>query len=136
MDQDILQLYKERGLPEYRSVWSQVLLYLDHEPGVTIKHIAAAHGVTHATMSGRIAGMVRAGLVRTEPGPDARTRRVELTQQGADLISFAQEEWDATERAIVVLDQELDGGLIKIGPALARALAERPFADRLRDQLP
>ncbi len=136
MEADILQLYKERGLADYRGNWSPVLLSLADTPGQTIKELAELHGVSHATMSQRIAGMVKAGLVRTEPGPDARTRQVVITAAGNDQVAFARSEWDATERAIAELDEELRGRLVRVGPELAKALQRRPFRDRLRDQLP
>lgn len=135
MDHDILRLYQERGLEGYRSVWSQVLLTLNDDPGLTIKALAAHHRVSHATMSQRIAGMARAGLVHSEIGPDARTRVVTLTDAGADLVQFAAREWEATERVIAALDHELGGQLIATGTNLAAAIGEKSFLDRLRDQL-
>jgi hypothetical protein len=80
--------------------------------------------------------MAKAGLVRTEPGPDARTRRVEITAAGVDQEDLARSEGIATERAIAELDSELRGRLVRPGADLAKALHRLPFRDRLCDQLP
>ncbi|MCX5065978.1 MarR family transcriptional regulator [Micromonospora lupini] len=136
MDQAILQLYRERGLESFRSNWSPVLLSLEHHPGMTIKSLAATHGVTHATMSQRIAAMVEAGLVASRPGQDARTKMISLTAAGVDSVAFARAEWEATERAVTALNEELGGALVNVGRLLTNALSERSFADRLADELP
>lgn len=137
MDQAILDLYRERGLSPYRSNWSPVLLSLaeTQEQGLTIKQLAQAHGVKHASMSQRVAAMASAELVRTSEGDDGRTRVVSLTELGQQTLAFAEREWDATEAAIATLDEETGHLLIAAGEALAEALRRRSFGDRLRDQL-
>jgi DNA-binding MarR family transcriptional regulator len=135
MDQAILDLYRERGLSPYRSNWSPVLLSLADQPGLSIKQLAALHGVKHASMSQRVASMVTAGLLATSEGDDARTRVVSLTPAGRRTLEFAHREWEATEAAIAALDEETGHLLVAAGEALAAALERRSFADRLRDQL-
>jgi len=135
MDHAIADLYRERGLSPYRSNWSPVLLSLADESGLTIKDLAALHGVKHASMSQRVASMVSAGLIRTGEGHDARTRVVSLTHLGQQTLEFAEREWEATEAAIATVDVETGGLLIAASEALAEALDRRSFADRLRDQM-
>ncbi|MBW3084426.1 hypothetical protein KEM60_00613 [Austwickia sp. TVS 96-490-7B] len=135
MDQDILDLYKERGLWPFRSSWTPVLLTLADQPA-TITALADAHGVGHASMSQRIAAMAKENLVDYARGADARSRVISLTDAGREAMSVARAEWDATEAAISRLDAETGGLLIEAGRRLHAALDERAFGDRIRDELP
>ena len=87
-------------------------------------------------MSQGIAAMAAAGLVASQPGQDARTKMISLTAAGADSVAFARAEWEATERAVTALDDELGGALVNAGRLLAAALSRKSFADRLAEELP
>ena len=51
--------------------------------------------------------MRTAGLVDSSPGPDARTRTVDLTDGAREVVGFLDAEWRATEAAWDELQAEL-----------------------------
>ena len=135
MDADIARLYAERGVHGVRPRFSMTLIKLRHRGSSTIKELAAMTGVTHSAMSQTVSALRTAGLVTTEPGPDARTRRVALTPAGADVVPFLEAEWRATEEAVAELEAEVPYPLTAVVRDLRAALARRSFHDRIAGRL-
>lgn len=135
MDADIARLYDERGVTGVRPRFTMPLIRLGHRGALTISELAAALDVTHSAMSQTVTALRKEGLVRSAPGLDARTRRVQLTARGRRLLPFLEAEWRATERAVAELDAEVPYPLTRVVRDLAAALDRRSFHDRITAHL-
>jgi DNA-binding MarR family transcriptional regulator len=135
MDDDIAALYAEAGIEGFRTKFTGPLIWLGRSGSMSIRELADAMRVTHSAMSQNVAAMRRAGLVRDAPSDDARTRRVRLTPKARRLVPFLEDEWRATERAITELDAEIAHPVAQVVRDIKAALARKPFAERLRENL-
>lgn len=136
METGIQELYAERGVAGLRPRFAYPLIRLAHTGPLTIKELAASLELTHSAVSQTVSALRAEGLVDTVPGPDARTRVVQLTEQGHELVPFLEDEWRATEAAAAELDADLPVPLAEFTAALRSHLQERPFLDRIRAHLP
>lgn len=136
MEEGISALYAERGVEGVRPRFAYPLIRLAHTGPLTIKDLAASLGLTHSAVSQTVSALRSQGLVESAAGPDARTRVVDLTRRGRDLVPFLEAEWRATEAAAFELDAALPVSLVEFTEALRRQLDERAFLDRILDHLP
>jgi DNA-binding MarR family transcriptional regulator len=102
-------------------------------PDCSIRDIATATGVTHSAASQTVAKMIRAGLVTTSPGTDARTRAVSLTPLAQNLLPTLAVEYAATADAASALEAELSMPLSTLLDEVFEALERRPMRDRVAD---
>ena len=79
MDDDIGRLYADAGIEGLKPSYVMELLRLHAAGPMTITELAESVHRTHSAMSQKVAAMRIAGLVRTTPGPDARSKNVTLT---------------------------------------------------------
>jgi DNA-binding MarR family transcriptional regulator len=135
MDDDIARLYAERGVKGVRPRFSKALIKLAHLGPLSIKQLAQAVEVTHSAMSQTVTALRHEGLVRVRPGEDARTRTVELTDDGREVVPFLEAEWRATESAVAELEAEVPYPLTAVVRDLRGALARRSFHDRILGHL-
>ncbi|GLX01878.1 hypothetical protein Misp02_59640 [Microtetraspora sp. NBRC 16547] len=135
MDSQIESLYTERGIEGVRPRFAYPLIRLAHTGPLTIRELADSLDRSHSAMSQTISAMRREGLVDSEPGPDARTRRITLTDRSRALVPFLEAEWRATEAAVAELDDEVPHPLSAVVTELQRALARRPMRDRILSHL-
>jgi predicted transcriptional regulator len=84
MDDDIARIYDEAQISGVKTSWVMELLRLNARGPMTITELAESVQRTHSGTSQKVAAMRAAGLVRTTPGDDARTRKVTL-QVVADM---------------------------------------------------
>lgn len=136
MDDEIAALYAQRGLGHVRPRFVLPLLRLHHEGPMTVKALAASVEVTHSAMSQTVAALRRADLVDSSPGPDARTRTVDLTPAAREVVAFLDAEWRATEAAWDELQAELAVPLQRVVDDMTAALARTPFRERIARRLP
>lgn len=136
MEQGISQLYAQHGVQGLRPRFAYPLIRLAHTGPLTIKALAQSLELTHSAVSQTISALRAEGLVETVPGEDARTRVIELTDRGRDLVPFLEDEWRATEAAAAELDAALPISLAEFTAAMQAHLAQRPFLDRILDHLP
>ncbi|RZT84054.1 MarR family protein [Pseudonocardia sediminis] len=135
LDGEISRLYEREGVTGVRPRFTIALIRLRHRGPMTVKALAAEIDVTHSAMSQTVTAMRGEGLVATTPGPDARTRQVELTAEGLALVPFLEAEWRATEQAFAELQAELPSSLQTWIDAMTVALARRRFLDRITEKL-
>jgi DNA-binding MarR family transcriptional regulator len=135
MDADIAALYAERGVHGVRPRYSMILIKLSRRGTLTIKELAGLAEVSHSAMSQTVSALRAEGLVTTEPGPDARTRRVAITAKGAEVVPFLEAEWRATEAAVAELDAEVPYPLTTVVRDIGAVLERRPFRDRIVEHL-
>lgn len=124
-------MYVERGIEGVRPRFAYPLIRLAHTGPLTIRELADSLGRSHSAMSQTLTAMRREGLVDSELGTDARTRRITLTDRGRALIPFLEAEWRATEAAVAELDDEIPHALSAVVAELERALERRPMRHRI-----
>lgn len=135
LDAEIAEVYAARGVHGVRPRFAYPLIRLAHAGPLTIRELAASLDRSHSAMSQTLASMRREGLVDSAPGPDARTRRITLTERGRSLVPFLEAEWRATEQAVAELDDEVPHALSAVVAELERALERRPMRARILDHL-
>ncbi|MBC9718967.1 winged helix-turn-helix transcriptional regulator [Streptomyces sp. TRM66268-LWL] len=135
MDAEIEQVYIERGIEGVRPRFAFPLIRLAHTGPLTIRELAASLGRSHSAISQTVAAMRKEDLVTSEPGPDARTRRIDLTERGRSLVPFLEAEWRATHATVAELDGEIPYAMTAVVEDIRRALERRPMRQRVRDHL-
>lgn len=131
MDQDIASLYAEASITGMRTRFVGPLIRLSRQGPMTIRELATAQEVTHSAMSQTATAMRRAGLVEAAENSDGRTRRIQLSERGRELLPFLAAEWRATEATVRELDAEIPYPLRQVVDDIQAALATRPFRQRL-----
>jgi DNA-binding MarR family transcriptional regulator len=131
MDGDVATVLADLGTPGYRPRFSPVVRALVALGPVPIRDLARAIRVTHSAASQTVARMRVRGFVVIRPGPDARQRVVHLTAKARVLLPKIEAEWAATASATAELDAELPFPMAELVPAIAAALARRPFRQRI-----
>jgi DNA-binding MarR family transcriptional regulator len=135
MDDEIARIYAEAGLEAVRPGFVKELLRLNARGPMTITELAEAVGHTHSAASQKVAAMRAAGLVRTVPGPDARSKKVTLTAKARRVAARLGAEWRATEAALAELEAEIPYPLSQVVDDIDAALARRSFRDRIAQKL-
>lgn len=135
MDAEIEQVYTEHGIQGVRPRFAYPLIRLAHTGPLTIRELAESLNRSHSAISQTVAAMRKEGLVSSEPGPDARTRRIALTEYGRSLVPFLEAEWRATHATVAELDRETPYAMTAVVADVRRALARRPMRRRVLDHL-
>ncbi|MEO3765276.1 MarR family transcriptional regulator [Streptomyces sp. B8F3] len=135
LDAEIEQVYADRGIEGVRPRFAYPLIRLAHTGPLTIRELAESLHRSHSAVSQTIAAMRKEDLVTSEPGPDARTRRIELTERGRSLVPFLEAEWRATHAAIAELNGELPYAMPAVVEDVRAALDDRSMRERIEDHL-
>lgn len=132
MDDDIARLYADTKV---KPSFVMELLRLHFRGPMTIRELAESVERTHSALSQKVAAMKAAGLVTTDAGPDARSKRVALTPAAEALAGRLAAEWRATEAAAAELEAELPYPLSRVIDDMTAALARKSFHDRIVERL-
>lgn len=135
LDGDIGRIYTDREIKGLKPTYVRELLTLHARGPLTITELATAIGRTHSALSQKVSGMRAAGLVRTVPGSDARSKRVTLTAKSKKLVELLVSEWQATEAALAELESELPYPMSQVVRDIEEALARKSFHDRIAEKL-
>lgn len=135
MDAEIEQVYVERGIKGVRPRFAYPLIRLAHTGPMTIRDLATSLDRSHSAISQTIAAMRKEDLVTSEPGPDARTRRIDLTRRGRSLVPFLEAEWRATHATVAELDSEIPYAMTTVVEEVRRALEHRSMRQRILHHL-
>lgn len=135
MDDDIGRLYEEADIEGLKPTYVMELLRLNARGPMTITELADSVQRTHSALSQKVAAMRRAGLVRTVPGSDARSKKVVLTAKARAIVARLAAEWQATESVITEIDAEIPYPLSRVVADIERALARKSFHDRIAERL-
>jgi DNA-binding MarR family transcriptional regulator len=135
MDAEIEQVYVERGLKGVRPRFAYPLIRLAHTGPLTIRELARSLNRSHSAISQTIAAMRKEDLVISEPGCDARTRRISLTERGRLLVPFLEAEWRATHETVAELDSELPYAMTAVVEDVRWALEGRSMRQRILHHL-
>ncbi len=135
MDADIARIYAESGIADLRPSWVMELLRLRARGSMTITELADSVQRTHSAMSQKVGAMRSAGLVRTTPGVDARSKVVALTPKVRRILGRLAAEWRATEAAIEEIEAEIPYPLSRVVTDIEEALEHKSFHDRIVEKL-
>jgi DNA-binding MarR family transcriptional regulator len=135
MDADIARIYTEEQITGLTPSMVMELLRLHARGPMTITELASSVQRTHSATSQKVAAMRAAGLVRTTPGTDARTRKVTLTVKGRRIIGKLAAEWRATEAAVAGIESEIPYPLSRVVTDIEAALRRKSFHDRIIEKL-
>ncbi len=135
MDAEIARLYAEAGIGGMKSSYVMELLRLNARGPMTISELAASVQRTHSAMSQKVAAMRAAGLVRTAPGVDARSKKVALTAKARRVVRRLAAEWRATEAAIAEIEAEIPYPLSQVVTDIETVLQRKSFHDRIAERL-
>jgi DNA-binding MarR family transcriptional regulator len=135
MDADIGQIYTRAQISGLKPSFVMELLRLHARGPMTITELAESVQRTHSAMSQKVAAMRTAGLVRTVPGTDARTKKVALTAKARKITALLAAEWRATEAAIADIEAEIPYPLSQVVADISEALRRRSFYERIADHL-
>jgi DNA-binding MarR family transcriptional regulator len=135
MDADIAAIYAEAGLGGVRPSFVMELIRLHARGPMTITELAASVQRTHSGTSQKVAAMRAAGLVRTTPGADARSKKVTLTARARRIVGQLAAEWRATEAAVAEIEAEIPYPLSRVTTDIEAALQRRSFHDRIAGKL-
>jgi DNA-binding MarR family transcriptional regulator len=135
MDAEIAQLYAEAQIEGLKPSFVLELLRLNSRGPMTITELAESVQRTHSGTSQKVAAMRSAGLVRTMPGTDARTKKVVLTAKAKRLVDRLAAEWRATEAAIDEIETEIPYPLSQVVTDIEEALQRKSFRDRIAEKL-
>ncbi len=135
MDTEIARLYNEAGIDGLKPSHVMELLRLNARGPMTITELAASVQRTHSAMSQKVAAMRAAGLVRTAPAVDARSKKVTLTAKAKRLVEHLAAEWRATEAAIVEIESEIPYPLSRVVTDIEAALQRKSFHERIAEKL-
>lgn len=135
MNSQIEALYARHGADGIRPRFVRPLVRLAHDGPMTISDLARSLAATHSATSQTVTAMKKADLVAAEPGPDARTQVVALTERATALVPLLEAEWRATDAVVARLDDELDGAVTHLTEGLTRRFDHRTMAERLDDAI-
>ncbi|GAA1115943.1 helix-turn-helix domain-containing protein [Kribbella jejuensis] len=135
MDGEIGRIYTDREIKGLKPTYVRELLQLHLKGPMTITELAEATGRTHSALSQKVSAMRTAGLVRTVPGADARSKHVTLTAKSKKLVELLAAEWRATEAALAELEAELPYPMTQVVRDVEKALAKKSFHDRIVEKL-
>ena len=135
MDAEIARVYSEARIEGLKPSFVMELLRLNARGPMTITELAESVQRTHSATSQKVAAMRGAGLVRTMPGPDARSKRVTLTTKSKRLVGRLAAEWRATEAAIAEIEAEIPYPLSRVVTDIEEALHRKSFHDRIGERL-
>jgi DNA-binding MarR family transcriptional regulator len=135
MDADIGRIYTEARIDGLKPSFVMELIRLHVRGPMTITELAAAVQRTHSGTSQKVAAMRAAGLVRTVPGADARSKQVVLTAKARGLVGRLAAEWRATEAAVADIEAEIPYPLTRVTRDIEAALARQSFHDRIAEKL-
>ena len=135
MEADIAAIYAEAQIAGLKPSFVMELIRLNARGPMTITELAESAQRTHSGTSQKVAAMRAAGLVRTVPGTDARSKVVTLTAKARRLVGWLAAEWRATEAALADLEAEIPYPLSQVVTDIAAALERKSFHDRIADKL-
>ena len=102
---------------------------------MTITELAESVQRTHSATSQKVAAMRAAGLVRTAPGTDARTKKITLTAKARRIVGKLAAEWRATEAAVLDIENEIPYPVSRVVTDIEAALHRQSFHDRIAEKL-
>ncbi|MDQ8757121.1 MarR family transcriptional regulator [Sphingosinicella sp. LHD-64] len=130
IDADATRIYAAMGL-RFEQRWFGVINQLSLNGPMSVSELAAALGISHASVSETRQSLEKAGLVLSEPDRrDSRRRTLALSRSGEVLVDRLRPLWSAFDEAARRLDAEA-GEVTQALARLEQALARQSLHDRI-----
>lgn len=132
IDADAARAYAAAGIP-FEQRWYGVINQLALTGPLSVRDLATALGISHASVSETRKSLQRAGLItaKTDPG-DSRRRVLALSASGKALVVRLRPLWDTFEQAAQQLDLEA-GEVTRALALLEQALASKSLYQRIME---
>ena len=135
LDDEIAAIYAENGIGDLKPAWVLEIIRLHVHGPMTIAELARSLGRTHSALSQKVAVMRAAGWLDTEPGPDARSKKVSLTPKAERVAPLLAAEWRATEATVAEIESAIPYPLAQVAADIRAFLADKSFHDRIAERL-
>lgn len=132
LDGAVDRSYRAYGL-DYRARFTPIVRTLKATGPASVRSISNAVGVSHSAVSQTIGEMAKLGLVEKQSGTDRREHIIALTPSAQAMLPLLARQWQATEMAARTLDADLNLSLPDVLRGALRALADRPFGERIAE---
>jgi DNA-binding MarR family transcriptional regulator len=134
IDEDAARVYADLGI-DFQQRWVGLLEQLAERGPQSVGELAIALGIRHSSVSQTRRSLEEARLVASEADPeDARSRRLQLSTRGKQLVRRLQPLWKVLNDASQELDAE-SGHVIEALDRLDSALAKQSLYERVRRRL-
>jgi MarR family transcriptional regulator, organic hydroperoxide resistance regulator len=131
LDQDAARIYAELGIRFEQRWWGVMEQLVEHGPA-SVGELTRALGISHPSVSQTRQSLETAGLIVSVADPrDARSRRLELSEQGHALYLRLAPVWTAMDAVAVELDAEA-ADVVSTLDRLDAALARTSLHERIR----
>lgn len=131
IDEDAARLYAELGIT-FEQRWWGVMEQLFHHGQASVGELARSLGISHPSVSQTRRSLEAAGLIEAHADPhDARSRRIELSEQGRALYQRLAPVWAAMDAVAIELDAEA-ADVISVLDRLDAALSRASLYERLK----
>ncbi len=135
LDDEIAAIYVENGIGDLKPTWVMEIIRLHVHGPMTIAELARSLGRTHSALSQKVAAMRAAGWLDTEPGPDARSKKVSLTPKAERVAPLLAAEWRATEATVAEIESAVPYPLAQVAADIRAFLADNSFHNRISERL-
>jgi DNA-binding MarR family transcriptional regulator len=133
--QGVTTIYRESGI-DFEVKWATVFLLIARRGPVAITEISDQLGITHPAVIQIVNELVQHELITSEKSDtDSRKRILTLSPPGQAMIPKMQPAWDAFMAVSRQIFQEQTHNLLLALQETEEKLAEKPFANRVRDEL-
>lgn len=130
IDADAARVYAASGI-RFEQRWFGVVNQLALAGSLSVRQLADALGISHASISETRQSLEMAGLITSTADPaDARRRVLALTSSGELLVAKLRPLWAAFDAVARELDTEA-GGVTEALARLERALAQSSLYERI-----
>ena len=134
IDRDSRRVYESQNI-DFEQRWFGVLNQLVLNGPMSVKNLAMALGVTHASVSEARKSLEAAKLIRAVPDQsDGRQRLLHLTAAGERLLETLHPAWLALEECSIELNDEA-GDVAAALDLLDAALRNKSLYERVMDKL-
>lgn len=133
--QGVTATYRQSGV-DFDVRWATIFVLIARQGPVAVMEIAERLGITHPAVIQVINELEKNNLITsTKSAEDGRKRLLTLSETGQEMLPKLQPLWDA----FIAVNQEMLGkqthNLLASLQEMEAQLAERPFYDRIQDQL-
>ncbi len=132
LTEDAAQIYDLYGVA-LDPKWFPVFYVLSHQPAASITEIAQQIGHSHPSVSQIVKEMLKAGLITTDKGADARVNLVKLSEAGKNLIPALEQQYEDVTQAVEALLAESQYDLWNAIAAVEFSLTESSLFARVKN---
>lgn len=134
LDAGVQQIYDAEG-ERFRPRFFPVVQLLLARGPLRVGELADGCGVSQPAMTQTLTAMRQEGIVEVGQGKDHRERPISLTPEGRAQAARLQRLWAATRQAAAKLEAECDAPLTALIGKFLAALEDKPFIERIQEEL-